>query len=759
MSSVQTFAPVGTAVMDASPGRRALVVAPALVGIAIAAHSVLVWDRAMLACVLSLAWLGTVVLGPRRSDLKWLYASLLDRWWAFSLAAVFFLSLFPQSHQPHLSSRVVVKSTVDNSLLVSVSGVSGLPMGCVHSTVQAFAVFRGAKAFASPGRSGEWAFMDVAEIPHERYFQIPAANASSSIRRTSKLSGRPYNLKVNVFELPRETASDSDIVVKIGVRCKDFPAGLIFGRELWLLDGDSKELHKFQSAKPLRPPKPPILPLIVLKVLNPLMWPYIAFQAVCTYTTLIELGFVWPILTQILKKILVNYREQRVLGGKHVVDLDIGTVKTFVVLAGVRETFAALGALIVGSVSFAPRRPRGTPTTVESAIATETAALATTVPTLNLPPASHILNGPKGAFSASPDRIRSSSSPVRQPDSRRLSESQQKSASTQSLWPSSQQSSSRSSRIVGSLISSINKAAGGGRRRRWEIPGYVFVVIKNYDPVFRDELPISIGNIIHIKKIFDDGWAVGVNQQTNVQGILPMAFLTCINPSSPSAPPIDPQQFIPRPGTGGTNSMYHSNSTTSVYEEVVMPSEFSDAPPAHLRKRGRSIPKTPPAQPQEFLEPQIQQSQPTFESPVVSQVGNPPTDPAKSLRGRSSSLHRLAARGRSASKKPVVSKGARSGSARSNQSAFGAAKSDTDKFEDARSAVAVGAADLDDVTVVPSNSGEGDIDVEEVVVFEDNGFSDEDRDAWPRRVVAGAVGSGRTGRLSKVSLGGYSRVD
>ncbi|KAI9341742.1 hypothetical protein BDR26DRAFT_860204 [Obelidium mucronatum] len=223
-------------------------------------------------------------------------------------------------------------------------------------------------------------------------------------------------------------------------------------------------------------------------------------------------------------------------------------------------------------------------------------------------------------------------------------------AKSQSLWDDS----SAPSRFVGSLVSSVAHGLTGSgssrRRKRWEIPGYVFVVIKGYEPAFKDELSISIGNIIRIKKIFDD-----VNQSTEIQGILPMAFLTCINPTSPSAPPIDPQQFIPRssgsvtPTTTTTTTTAATPTATIMTEEVeeaILP--YTDLPPQHLRKRGRSVSKavTPtmsyaelqPSATTHYTPQQQQQEQTPITTNTTISVTERP-------RGRSSSLHRNAREG------------------------------------------------------------------------------------------------------------------
>ncbi|KAJ3116374.1 hypothetical protein HK100_001089 [Physocladia obscura] len=586
------------------------------------------------------------------------------------------------------------------------------------------------------------------------------------------------------------------------------------------------------SPTPLAPPKTRLLPFIVLKLLNPFMWPSLLLWTIKTYTTIIELGLVWPFLTVVLKKILLNYRQERIAAGKLVVDLDVEKVKTAVVLAGVQELFVALGALFADSFTHPLKKKQKLSVTDNQHSATIITAIATskresTDSLLKLPSPSTIATDSDATITdevsfpspAIPQitHARASSSPVRM-STAEISNSTYaiptiihtrptvKKSDTQTLW-SRPPATTTSSRIVGSLLSTINRAAGGGRRRRWEIPGYVFIVIKAYDPVFKDELAIRIGDVIRIKKIFDDGWCVGVNQQTNVQGILPMAFLTCINPTSPSAPPVDPQQFIPRETTAfvpasssnvGGGSVYAGLSSVDLFEEVPLPEEFSDLPPSHLRKRNRSLGKTPSVVvtvPQKGLEtPQL--------SRTSSAAGPSATTAAASTtaaipRARSSSMQRTGGRrGRSQSVKSVSSRiqkapsnvslkiggnerahiaadasiahqqqqqqqrRGRSGRAESVKSGRSvgsiATEGEDEKFEDSVMEINGGGSVVEKVDELD--------DIEEVVVIEEvgdeevsggGGSSEDDMDVWPRE-LKGAASSRH--RNSNVSLGGYSRI-
>ncbi|KAJ3009399.1 UNVERIFIED_CONTAM: hypothetical protein HDU68_002718 [Siphonaria sp. JEL0065] len=785
MKETNPFAQVASATSVSSPFRRALVVAPAMCAVVVAAYSVLVSDRALLALAATLAWLVTVVAGPTHKT--GLYAQLLDRWWAASLVLVVLLSLFPQTTEPRLSSFVTVsQAPMPDSLLVHVAKIKGAPWGCLKHEIVAFGVFRSHRTSTRSGKFGEWAQVNVASIPHEDYL------------------------------------------------------------------------------------RPPLVPRVVLNVINPLQWPIVILSTLRTYTTIIELGIVWPLLTRVLRRVLINYREDAVAEGKPVADLDgsDGIVRVKQVLEGVQELFIAMGSLFLTKkkksvVSAVPIKP-------SAAGASVTTTDSTIPPSVHFFPASlnhasdnaSVSNGTDIKRSASPQTIdtphseynrhsRSSSSPVRLSTGASITQIDNdhytanlhkpimKLAKSQSLWDDS----SAPSRFVGSLVSSVahgltNSIPGSSSRRRpkrWEIPGYVFVVIKGYEPAFKDELSISIGNIIRIKKIFDDGWALGVNQSTDMQGILPMAFLTCINPTSPSAPPIDPQQFIPRaPGSSitPTNSLQvpsqTSTSLVSVEEvdEAILP--YTDAPPQHLRKRGRSVSK---AMSTTTTTTTTASTTPTLTHAELNIQQTPTTNTTITVvekpRGRSSSLHRNArngegggrGRGRSSSKGTGMLKSASSMSLKSNAASAAATtatnivdaagnvvanvivpnrgrlnsvasatsmrrgrrgKSGDSVYHVPEEGVVGGAADEeeeedldlqfedslmdltgDDVTLIHSHQQqdggeEEENEIEEVVVFEEeeydeksSGLSDEDKDVWPP--VRPSMD-----RKSRVSLGGYS---
>lgn len=47
-----------------------------------------------------------------------------------------------------------------------------------------------------------------------------------------------------------------------------------------------------------------------------------------------------------------------------------------------------------------------------------------------------------------------------------------------------------------------------------------------YVPSNPDEIAFNKGDQILLKQVFDDGWALGVNQSTGMEGMLPLTFVT-----------------------------------------------------------------------------------------------------------------------------------------------------------------------------------------------------------------------------------------
>ena len=51
------------------------------------------------------------------------------------------------------------------------------------------------------------------------------------------------------------------------------------------------------------------------------------------------------------------------------------------------------------------------------------------------------------------------------------------------------------------------------------------VVIQTYEATGPDELNLVIGELIHVKQEFDDGWAVGIEQRSKKEGVFPLMYI------------------------------------------------------------------------------------------------------------------------------------------------------------------------------------------------------------------------------------------
>lgn len=58
-----------------------------------------------------------------------------------------------------------------------------------------------------------------------------------------------------------------------------------------------------------------------------------------------------------------------------------------------------------------------------------------------------------------------------------------------------------------------------------KIPLSVMAVVQNFEPRMKDELKLEVNDRILLLKVFDDGWAVGLNQMTGKQGVFPMEYV------------------------------------------------------------------------------------------------------------------------------------------------------------------------------------------------------------------------------------------
>jgi len=58
-----------------------------------------------------------------------------------------------------------------------------------------------------------------------------------------------------------------------------------------------------------------------------------------------------------------------------------------------------------------------------------------------------------------------------------------------------------------------------------KIPLSVMTVVQEFEPRMEDELALQVNDRILLLKVFDDGWAVGLNQMTGKQGVFPMEYV------------------------------------------------------------------------------------------------------------------------------------------------------------------------------------------------------------------------------------------
>ncbi|KAJ3182503.1 hypothetical protein HDU85_002601 [Gaertneriomyces sp. JEL0708] len=63
------------------------------------------------------------------------------------------------------------------------------------------------------------------------------------------------------------------------------------------------------------------------------------------------------------------------------------------------------------------------------------------------------------------------------------------------------------------------------------VAGRLYRALALYEPVYSDEIRLSVNDTVLIVQSFDDGWVMGHNQVTNAKGLLPFNFLEPIMPS------------------------------------------------------------------------------------------------------------------------------------------------------------------------------------------------------------------------------------
>jgi len=57
----------------------------------------------------------------------------------------------------------------------------------------------------------------------------------------------------------------------------------------------------------------------------------------------------------------------------------------------------------------------------------------------------------------------------------------------------------------------------------------LYIANWDYQPTLSDELALTAGDVIEIRKKFDDGWCSGYNRRTNQTGIVPLCYLMKYN--------------------------------------------------------------------------------------------------------------------------------------------------------------------------------------------------------------------------------------
>jgi hypothetical protein len=104
-----------------------------------------------------------------------------------------------------------------------------------------------------------------------------------------------------------------------------------------------------------------------------------------------------------------------------------------------------------------------------------------------------------------------------------------------------------------------------------KIPLSVMTVVQEFEPRMDDELSLQMNDRILLLKIFDDGWAVGLNQMTGKQGVFPMEYVVAselIASNNKFASQIEYRNVLP----SRTQSQAFSNlsfSNTTINDSVI----------------------------------------------------------------------------------------------------------------------------------------------------------------------------------------------
>ncbi|ORX54263.1 hypothetical protein BCR36DRAFT_348347 [Piromyces finnis] len=111
-----------------------------------------------------------------------------------------------------------------------------------------------------------------------------------------------------------------------------------------------------------------------------------------------------------------------------------------------------------------------------------------------------------------------------------------------------------------------------------KIPLSVMTVVQEFEPRMEDELTLRVNDRILLLKMFDDGWAVGLNQMTGKQGVFPMEYVVSselIKSTNKFASQIEYRNELP----SRTQSQAFSNfsfTSTTINDSVIHLSDNSE---------------------------------------------------------------------------------------------------------------------------------------------------------------------------------------
>ncbi|KAJ3218451.1 hypothetical protein HDU67_005547 [Dinochytrium kinnereticum] len=57
---------------------------------------------------------------------------------------------------------------------------------------------------------------------------------------------------------------------------------------------------------------------------------------------------------------------------------------------------------------------------------------------------------------------------------------------------------------------------------------HLAIVMEGFEGVEADEMSLRAGDVVQVHKLFEDGWAFGVNRSTRAQGMFPVVTLATL---------------------------------------------------------------------------------------------------------------------------------------------------------------------------------------------------------------------------------------